>query len=97
MINLIRSFDLPLQNIRPQRSFTSLPSTLAIPVYENTFMITQPAVASTNAAGVIEIRAPLDYQTCDDKICYLPVSLPLSWTVTVAPTKRGTPPSGVSG
>jgi hypothetical protein len=59
-----------------------------VPVYENTFTITQPVVASPNASGLFEVHARLDYQTCDDKICYLPVSLPLSWTVTVAPGGR---------
>jgi hypothetical protein len=56
-----------------------------VPAYEGTFTITQPVIASPNASGVIEVHARLNYQTCDDKICYLPLSLPLNWTLTVAP------------
>lgn len=50
-----------------------------VPVYEGTFRIELPVLVQ--AAGATEIRATLDYQTCDDKICYRPVSIPVSWTV----------------
>ena len=30
------------------------------------------------------IRATLDYQACDDRLCYLPASVPFQWTVRVA-------------
>jgi hypothetical protein len=59
-----------------------------VPAYEGTFTIVQPASVSANASGQVEIKGRLDYQTCDDKICYLPVSLPLSWTLAVVPSGR---------
>ena len=30
------------------------------------------------------IRATLDYQACDDRLCYLPASVPFQWTIHVA-------------
>ena len=36
-------------------------------------------------SGTLTLRGTLDYQACDDSICYNPVSVPLSWTVTLTP------------
>jgi hypothetical protein len=33
----------------------------------------------------------LEYQACDDKICYNPESIPLSWTLTLLPLIRERP------
>jgi len=58
-----------------------------VPVYEGTFTLEADAViARTAKAGSTVINGKLSYQTCDDKICYLPVTLPISWTVKVTPT-----------
>jgi DsbC/DsbD-like thiol-disulfide interchange protein len=32
----------------------------------------------------LTLKAVLEYQACDDKLCYLPVSIPLQWTIKVA-------------
>jgi hypothetical protein len=39
------------------------------------------------------IRGTLEYQACDDKICYNPVSLPLSWNMSLVPNVAGAPQS----
>ena len=31
------------------------------------------------------VKGSLEYQACDDKQCFNPVSVPLSWTVTLRP------------
>ena len=31
----------------------------------------------------LTLKATLEYQACDDKLCYLPASIPLQWTVKV--------------
>ena len=36
-------------------------------------------------SGTLTLRGTLDYQACDDRVCYNPVSVPLSWTVTLVP------------
>ena len=37
------------------------------------------------------VSGTLEYQACDDKICYNPVSLPLSWKVGLTPNVPGAP------
>jgi len=32
-----------------------------------------------------QITGTLEYQACDDKLCYNPTSVPLSWTVALTP------------
>ena len=55
-----------------------------VPVYEGTFTLTTDAIVSSTAKpGDIVINGRLNYQTCDDKICYLPVTIPVTWTVKV--------------
>jgi DsbC/DsbD-like thiol-disulfide interchange protein len=55
-----------------------------VPVYEGSFTLTTEALVSPSAkAGDVVINGKLNYQTCDDKICYLPVTIPVTWTVKV--------------
>jgi thiol:disulfide interchange protein DsbD len=56
-----------------------------VPVFEKPFRLTQDVTldkslkpgASVNVAGTVH------YQACDDRVCYPPESVPVSWTVTV--------------
>jgi len=57
-----------------------------IPVYQKPFKMTLGARVEEAAAGAekgasIKVSGRLDYQACDDKVCFAPVSVPLSWTV----------------
>ena len=55
-----------------------------VPVYQAPFRLAQDVVvASTAKPGTLIITGVLKYQTCDDTICYNPVTEPVSWTVTV--------------
>ena len=36
----------------------------------------------------VTLTGRLDYQACDDEICFNPASIPLTWTITVAPLDR---------
>ena len=53
-----------------------------IPVYQKPFTLTVEAVV-TSADRPLAVTGHLDYQACDDKICFAPVSVPLSWTVSL--------------
>jgi peroxiredoxin len=61
------------------------------PVYLRPFRLTQEIVISAAARDaladidVLTLTGRLDYQACDDKICFNPVSVPLTWLLTVAP------------
>jgi hypothetical protein len=37
------------------------------------------------------INGTLEYQACDEKICYNPASLPLSWKIGLIPNVPGAP------
>ena len=64
-----------------------------VPVYQSQFTLVQEVVLAGNRAAqsqmrgleTITINGTLDYQACDDTICYNPVSLPVSWTVALRP------------
>jgi DsbC/DsbD-like thiol-disulfide interchange protein len=49
-----------------------------IPVYQKPFELMLRALV-TDATKTLKGR--LDYQACDDKICFPPVEVPLSWTI----------------
>ena len=60
----------------------------SVPVYEGSFrlmrdvMIGQsPELGSLLTDGRLTIRGRLRYQACDDRMCYLPATLPLEWTL----------------
>ena len=38
--------------------------------------------------GQLLVRGELRYQACDDKICYLPATIPLEWTFQLEPPDR---------
>lgn len=56
-----------------------------VPVFQKPFRLAQEVtVAGSVAPGTsVPIKATVDYQACDDKVCYPPESLPVMWTVTV--------------
>ena len=68
-----------------------------VPVYQKPFTLALEVVAEATAesrkafAGKTElvITGTLEYQACDDKLCYNPVSLPLSWKVALTPAVPG--------
>lgn len=60
----------------------------SVPVYEGSFrlvrdiMIGQPnELGEVLEDGALKIRGSLRYQACDDKVCYLPTTVPLEWTI----------------
>jgi alkyl hydroperoxide reductase subunit AhpC len=70
-----------------------------VPVYQKPFTLHMEVVPDATAearkalSGKSElvITGTLDYQACDDKICYNPVSLPLSWRLALRENVSGAP------
>jgi len=64
-----------------------------VPVYQKPFRITQDveidpsreAAAALKELKTMAISGTLDYQACDDKVCFNPQSVPLSWTISLRP------------
>jgi hypothetical protein len=83
----------------PSEIYHFVPLNERVPVYRKPFTLAVEVVPEATAearkafAGKTElsIAGTLDYQACDDKICYNPVSLPLSWTVALTPNVPGAP------
>ena len=51
-------------------------------VYSKPFRITQDIrFVKARAGAPRTIKGTLRYQACDDKICYLPQNVPVSWTI----------------
>jgi hypothetical protein len=44
-----------------------------------------PQRRALKGAKQMTIDATLDYQACDDRICYLSQSVPLSWVIDLRP------------
>ena len=66
-------------------------------VYSKPFRIVQDVtIAATLSAreltrkdgAALTISGTLRYQACDDKVCYMPQSLPVSWTISLKPPGR---------
>jgi peroxiredoxin len=75
-----------------------------VPVYEGNFRISQdltfaftPAFMSSlgTAGKTVEIEGQFRYQACDDRICYLPESVPVKWQVQVTPLDRQRAPEAI--
>lgn len=60
-----------------------------VPVYQKPFKLTREIVFENKAGAEtaflenrkLTLKGKLDYQACDDKVCFMPVSVPLSWSV----------------
>jgi len=70
-----------------------------VPVYQHPFRIVQDVMLDPSRDGTaalkdvrtLTITGTFEYQACDDKICFTPQSLPLSWTIGVKPLDRERP------
>ena len=64
-----------------------------VPVFQKPFRINQelvldgslPAQAALRGKDSLTIKGTFEYQACNDKECFNPVSVPLSWTMTLRP------------
>ena len=56
-----------------------------IPVYDKPFRLTQDVVLgrSLKAGDTLTLTGALNYQACTDKVCFIPASVPVRWTVNV--------------
>jgi hypothetical protein len=67
-----------------------------VPVYQRPFRIVQdlaidasaPAVTALEGRTSLTIHATLEYQACDDKVCFIPQTVPLSWTIALRSLDR---------
>lgn len=68
-----------------------------VPVYQKPFTLLQEVVpevsrearAAFEGQDTLTLTGSLEYQACDDRLCYNPMSVPLSWTVKLKPLLFG--------
>ena len=56
-----------------------------VPVFQKPFRLTQDITLdkSAKAGSTVTVAGTVNYQACDDRVCYPPESAPVSWTVVV--------------
>jgi DsbC/DsbD-like thiol-disulfide interchange protein len=56
-----------------------------VPVFQKPFRLTQDVTLdkSAKAGSTVSVTGTVNYQACDDRVCYAPESSPLTWTVVV--------------
>jgi thioredoxin:protein disulfide reductase len=56
-----------------------------VPVFQKPFKLTQDVTLdkSLKPGATVVITGTVNYQACDDRVCYPPESAPVTWTVTV--------------
>ncbi len=56
-----------------------------VPVFQKPFRLTQDITLdkSAKAGSTVTVTGTVNYQACDDRVCYPPESAPVSWTVMV--------------
>jgi peroxiredoxin len=76
----------------------------SVPVFEGTFRIRQELKVNSmadfsNSLGtdgkMVAIKAHLEYQACDSKICFLPATVPVEWHLQVLPLDRQRAPEDI--
>lgn len=67
--------------VYPKPDVAAAPGSDDAPAYSKTFRITQPVTVPSGAPKQLTISGVLNYQACDDRICYPVSSLPVSWTL----------------
>lgn len=60
-------------------------ATEAVPVYRKPFRLAEPitVIAPAKSGDVLTIAGVINYQACDDRLCYPTASMPITWAVTV--------------
>jgi DsbC/DsbD-like thiol-disulfide interchange protein len=56
-----------------------------VPMYQKPFRLAQDVTIarSVKAGSTVTVSGTLEFQACDDKVCFVPESVPVSWTVAV--------------
>jgi DsbC/DsbD-like thiol-disulfide interchange protein len=56
-----------------------------VPVFQKPFRLTQDVTIdkSAKSGSTVTVAGTVNYQACDDRVCYPPESAPVMWTVLV--------------
>ena len=56
-----------------------------VPVFQKPFRLMQEVtiLGTLKPGAIVPVKGTVDYQACDDSVCYPPESAPISWSLTV--------------
>ena len=56
-----------------------------VPVFQKPFRLTQDVTLDKSAkpGSTVTVSGTVNYQACDDRVCYAPETAPVTWTVLV--------------
>ncbi len=85
----------PLQ-YPPSEIYFFKPLNERVPVYQKPFRLVQEVLleGTTQAQKAFQgkesltLNGTVEYQACDDKVCFNPVTVPVTWTLTLRPLVR---------
>ena len=83
----------------PSEIYFFQPLNERVPVYQKPFRLVQDVLLEATPEAQkallgresLSLTGTVDYQACDDKVCYNPVSVPVSWTLKLKPLIRERP------
>ena len=83
---------LPIQ-FPPSQVYFFKPLNERVPVYQTPFTLAQEIVLEVTPEAErafrdrseLKLTGTLEYQACDDSVCFNPATVPLSWTLKVTP------------
>jgi len=70
----------------PKPDVASAPGSIdAVPAYKQPFRIAIPLTikSSSKSGDVVSIAGAVNYQACDDRLCYPVTAAPVTWTIAV--------------
>jgi hypothetical protein len=77
-----RAYRIGIPKLPPAQKYVFPPLKLTQLVYSEPFRIRQPlTIVNPPPAGPMTITGTIRYQACDDKVCYMPKSVEVSWAV----------------
>lgn len=59
-----------------------VPLNQRVQVFDGAFRLSRELTRRSGAVSANSFTGRLEYQACDDKVCYLPQTVALTWTVT---------------
>jgi DsbC/DsbD-like thiol-disulfide interchange protein len=73
------------KTVYPKSELLAEPLSDGVPVYRKPFRLTREVTLSpaVESGKTLTLSGTVDYQACDDKVCYVPASAPITWTIAV--------------
>ena len=70
--------------IKYPKSETMLFEGEKVPVYEKPFrLVDEITLARSLKADTLTLTGTVKYQACDDRVCFIPASIPVGWTIAL--------------